>query len=55
MPLHISWGVDGRSLTGPPTVAMALGGDKGAEWAASMEAELDPLWENEVYEEVPRY
>ena len=33
---------------------MALGGEKGAEWAAAMEAELDSLWENGVYEEVPR-
>ena len=33
---------------------MALGGEKGAEWAAAMEAELDSLRENEVYEEVPR-
>ena len=41
-------------ITSPPTVAMALGGEKGAEWAAAMEAELDSLWENGVYEEVPR-
>ena len=38
----------------PPTVAMALEGVKGAEWAAAMEAELDSLWENNVYEELPR-
>ena len=38
----------------PPTVAMALEGVKGAEWAAAIEAELDSLWENNVYEEVPR-
>ena len=31
-----------------PTVAMALDGEKGAEWAAAMEAELDSRWENEV-------
>ena len=41
-------------IMSPPTVAMALDGEKGAEWAATMEAELDSLWENEVYEEVPR-
>ena len=41
-------------ITSPPTVAMALGGEKGAEWTAAMEAELDSLWENGVYEEVPR-
>ena len=33
---------------------MALDGEKGAEWAAAMEAELDSLWENADYEEVPR-
>ena len=38
----------------PPTVAMALDGEKGVEWVATMEAELDSLWENKVYEEVPR-
>ena len=38
----------------PLTVAMALDGEKGAEWADAMEAELDSLWEKEVYEEVPR-
>ena len=41
-------------IMSPPTVAMALDGEKGAERAAAMEAELDSLWENEVYEEVPR-
>ena len=38
----------------PPTVTMALDGEKGAKGAAAMEAKPDSLWENEVYEEVPR-
>ena len=38
----------------PPTVSVALGGEKGSEWASAMEAELDGLWENEVFEEVDR-
>ena len=41
-------------IMSPPTVAMALDGEKGAKWASAMEAELDSLWEKEVYEEVPR-
>ena len=41
-------------IMSPLTVAMALDGEKGAEWAAAMEAKLDSLWENEVDEEVPR-
>ena len=41
-------------IISPPIVAMALEGVKGAEWAAAMEAELDSLWENNVYEEVSR-
>ena len=41
-------------IISPPTVAMALDGKEGAEWAAAMEAELDSLWKNEIYEEVPR-
>ena len=41
-------------IMSPPTVAMALEGVKGAEWVATMEAELESLWENSVYEEVPR-
>ena len=41
-------------IMSPPTVAMALDGEKGVEWVAAMEAELDSLWENEVYKEVPR-
>ena len=40
-------------IMSPPTVAMALDGEKGAEWAAAMEAELDSVRENEVCEEVP--
>ena len=40
-------------IMSPPTMAVALDGEKGVEWAAAMEAELDSLWENEVYEEVP--
>ena len=41
-------------IMSPPTVAMDLEGVKGAEWVVAMEAELDSLWENNVYEEVPR-
>ena len=41
-------------IMSPPTVAMVLDGEKGVEWAAAMEAELDSLWENEVYKEAPR-
>ena len=38
----------------PPTVSVALGGEKGSEWASAVEAELDSLWENEVFEDVDR-
>ena len=35
-------------------MAMTLDGEKCVEWVAAMEAELESLLENEVYEEVPR-
>ena len=38
----------------PPTVSVALEGEKGSVWANAMEAELVSLWENEVYEGVDR-
>ena len=38
----------------PPYVAMALEWSRGAEWAAAMEAELESLLVNGVYEEVQR-
>ena len=31
----------------------ALEGEKGREWANAMEAELQGVWENQVFEEVP--
>ena len=36
----------------PQTVSVALEGEKKSEWGNVMEAELDSLWKNEVYEEV---
>ena len=30
---------------------VALGGGKGSEWVSAMEAELDRLWENEVFDQ----
>ena len=41
-------------IMSPPIVSLALDREKGVERAVAMEAELDSLWENEVYEEVPR-
>ena len=38
----------------PPTVSAAMEGGNGEEWTAAMEAELQSLWENEVFEEVDR-
>ena len=42
------------SIMSPPTVAMAFEGVKGAKWVATMEANLESLWENGVYEDVPQ-
>ena len=38
----------------PPTVSAAMGSGKEEEWTAAMEAELQSLWENQVFEEVDR-
>ena len=46
--------VAGDLLSSPPSITVALEGDKGDEWAAAMEAELQSLWENEVYDVVDR-
>ena len=36
----------------PPTVSAAMESGKVEEWTSAMEAELQSLWENEVFEEV---
>ena len=38
----------------PPTVTIAMESGEGDEWSAAMEAELQSLWENDVFEEVER-
>ena len=38
----------------PPTMSAAMGSGKEEEWTAAMEAELQSLWENQVFEEVDR-
>ena len=46
--------VAGDLLSCPLSITVALEGDKGDEWAAAMEAELQSLWENQVYDVVDR-
>ena len=47
--------VAGDLLSSPPSITVALEeGDRGGEWAAATEAELQSLWENEVYDVIDR-
>ena len=39
-------------ILSPPSVTVAIEGDKAAEWSGALDSELQSLWDTEVFEEV---